>query len=186
MTLPIETARLQLRLGRPEDAPAIVQFYEVNRAHLGPWEPVRADEFYLPEYWAVRFTIDQKEFEVGASMRLLIVRREAPEVVIGTANFTSFIRGVAQMCNLGYSLGERFVGRGYMHEALEGAIGYAFEALNLHRIQANYMPHNERSAKVLAGLGFVIEGEARDYLKINGAWQDHVLTSLTNPKWREV
>ena len=78
-----------------------MQFYEENRTHLGPWEPVRSEEFHLPEYWAVRFTIDQKEFEVGASMRLLIVRREAPEVVIGTANFTSFIRGVAQMCNLG-------------------------------------------------------------------------------------
>ncbi|MBE9234176.1 30S ribosomal protein S5 alanine N-acetyltransferase, partial [Cuspidothrix issatschenkoi LEGE 03284] len=49
---------------------------------------------------------------------------------------------------------------------------------------ANYMPHNRRSAKVLKRLGFVVEGYATDYLMINGQWEDHILTSLTNPHWR--
>jgi ribosomal-protein-alanine N-acetyltransferase len=45
---------------------------------------------------------------------------------------------------------------------------------------ANYMPANERSGKLLKRLGFTVEGYARDYLFIAGAWQDHVLTSLAN------
>ena len=48
---------------------------------------------------------------------------------------------------------------------------------------ANYVPRNTRSAAVLERLGFTIEGEAKDYLYINGVWEDHVLTSLTNQDW---
>jgi ribosomal-protein-alanine N-acetyltransferase len=48
---------------------------------------------------------------------------------------------------------------------------------------ANYLPQNERSARVLKGLGFVVEGYAKDYLYIDGRWQDHVLTALTNERW---
>jgi ribosomal-protein-alanine N-acetyltransferase len=49
---------------------------------------------------------------------------------------------------------------------------------------ASYLPHNQRSGKLLKRLGFVVEGYARDYLLINGLWQDHILTSLTNPNWK--
>ena len=75
-------------------------------------------------------------------------------------------------------------GKGYMTEGLKSAIDYVFQELNLHRVMANYMPHNQRSGNVLKRLGFVVEGYARDYLLINGKWQDHILTSLTNPHWQ--
>jgi ribosomal-protein-alanine N-acetyltransferase len=58
-----------------------------------------------------------------------------------------------------------------------------FEQQKLHRIMANYMPSNKRSARLLQKLGFVIEGHAKKYLLINGQWEDHVLTSLTNENW---
>lgn len=67
-----------------------------------------------------------------------------------------------------------------MHEALQRTISYVFEELRLHRIHANYIPNNVRSGRLLARLGFAIEGYAKDYLFINDAWRDHVLTSLTN------
>ena len=72
-----------------------------------------------------------------------------------------------------------------MTAALQATIEYMFNELNIHRIMANYMPHNNASARVLEKLGFVIEGQARDYLRINGQWRDHILTSLTNHNWRE-
>lgn len=70
-----------------------------------------------------------------------------------------------------------------MSEAVGKAIQYMFEKQKLHRIMANYMPSNERSARLLRKLGFVIEGHAKKYLLINGQWEDHILTSLTNEKW---
>ena len=59
-----------------------------------------------------------------------------------------------------------------------------FEQYNLHRIMANYLPENLASGRVLEKLGFVREGIAKDYLRINGVWRDHVLTSLTNDQWQ--
>ena len=46
-------------------------------------------------------------------------------------------------------------------------------------MQANYIPENHRSARLLQRLGFRVEGLARNYLFINGAWRDHVLAALT-------
>ena len=65
-----------------------------------------------------------------------------------------------------------------MTEALRLGIRYMFDEMHLHRISANYMPHNTPSAAVLKRLGFTVEGYARDYLQIEGRWQDHILTSL--------
>jgi len=62
-------------------------------------------------------------------------------------------------------------------------IAHAFDVLRLHRIQANYVPDNVRSGRLLQRLGFRKEGFAADYLFINGAWRDHVLTALLNPRF---
>jgi len=72
-----------------------------------------------------------------------------------------------------------------MTEALGAAIAYAFGPLNLHRIQAAYRPENLRSGRVLERLGFVWEGLAPAYLRVNGQWADHVITALVNPNWKE-
>ena len=114
-------------------------------------------------------------------MRLVLFERHRPKgAVVGVCNFSNFVRGPFQACYLGYSLDHRFEGRGLMMEALRASTAYAFEQLRLHRIMANYIPTNERSGRLLRRLGFVPEGYARDYLLIDGRWQDHILTSLTN------
>ena len=68
-----------------------------------------------------------------------------------------------------------------MFEALSAAINYTFVTLGLHRVVANYIPNNKRSARLLARLGFEIEGRARKLLLINGEWRDHILTAKINP-----
>lgn len=85
---------------------------------------------------------------------------------------------------MGYALAENEQGQGYMTEALQVAVEYVFKELNMHRVMANYIPQNQRSGNVLMRLGFVVEGYAREYLLINGQWQDHTLTSLTNKDWQ--
>ena len=68
-----------------------------------------------------------------------------------------------------------------MAQALQAAIAHIFQCVGLHRIMVNYQPANVRSEALLQRLGFEREGLARRYLKINGHWADHVLTSLINP-----
>ena len=70
-----------------------------------------------------------------------------------------------------------------MSEAIRKGIEYMFKEQNIHRIMANYMPSNNRSAQLLQKLGFNIEGQAKKYLLINNQWEDHILTSLTNQEW---
>ena len=53
----------------------------------------------------------------------------------------------------------------------------------MHRIIAAYLPHNQRSGRLLERFDLVVEGYARDYLRIDGEWQDHILTSLINHNW---
>jgi ribosomal-protein-alanine N-acetyltransferase len=127
----------------------------------------------------------REEWSAGQSARFVFFRRgEEDGPVVGNASFTEIVRGPLLGCFLGYKLDEKAQGQGLMFEGLTAAIAWAFDELGLHRISANYRPTNERSGRVLRRLGFVVEGYARDYLFIDGAWRDHILTSLTNPKAR--
>lgn len=179
----LATDRLILRMGEPADARAILAYYLDNREHLEPYSPRMIAGFYTPEFWEKSTQLSIREFFAGGSVRFFLFSRDTKQVV-GSANFTQIFRGPFHACYLGYGLAEREQGKGLMTEALRVAIAYVFSELNLHRIMANYMPRNERSGHVLKRLGFTIEGYAKNYLQVNGRWEDHVLTSLTNDRWQ--
>ncbi|NDJ23900.1 GNAT family N-acetyltransferase [Nostoc sp. B(2019)] len=183
--LPIITSdRLLLRVPILEDIPQIIKYFTDNKTYLTPFYPRWADCFFTEKYWQYQIESSFREFINDQSLKLFIYTKKNPTVIIGTVNFSNFIRGAAHFCYVGYSLAEARQGKGYMTEALKAATQYVFQELNFHRIMANYMPHNRRSGNVLKRLGFVIEGYARDYLLINGKWEDHILTSLINPNWQ--
>ena len=178
----IVTKRLLLRLASQEDVSNILKYYTDNKAYLTPFYPAWSESFFTAKYWHSEVEVATREFIQGRSLRLLIFSQNE-STIIGIINFRNFIRGAAQFCTVGYSLAEKETSKGYMTEALQASINYVFEELKMHRIMANYMPHNQSSGNLLHRLGFVVEGYARDYLLINDRWQDHILTSLTNPKW---
>ncbi|HTA37744.1 MAG TPA: GNAT family N-acetyltransferase [Candidatus Acidoferrales bacterium] len=179
----IETARLSLFIPGPNDAARCVRFNRDNEAFLKPWEPpmnARSFEPIAIADWRSRAVTEAKA-GTGFSFALVARGVGSDSPILGWCNFTNVIRGIFQACFLGYKLDERSQGQGYMTEALGAAIDYLFSEQRLHRIQANYMPHNQKSAAVLRRLGFTVEGTARNYLFIGGQWRDHVLTSLVNP-----
>lgn len=181
--LQLRTERLLLAVVPPEQAAKYVTFYRENEAHFAPWDPPRWPGILDPAEWRGRLQTNADRFVARTSMNLgLFLGSDMTGPLIGQCNFNEVIRGAFESCILGYSLDYRHVGNGYMSEALRRAIAYAFDEFGLHRIAANYLPHNERSAAVLRRLGFAIEGRAQDYLYIDGAWREHVLTALTNPR----
>jgi [ribosomal protein S5]-alanine N-acetyltransferase len=104
--------------------------------------------------------------------------------VIGHLRLSQIARGPFHSAMLGYTIDAACEGRGLMSEALRAVIAEAFgPRLALHRIQANARIENRRSLALLERLGFVREGLARNYLYIDGAWRDHVMTALLNPAW---
>jgi ribosomal-protein-alanine N-acetyltransferase len=181
----IHTRRLALVVPDPSDAERMLRYATDNREHLAPWEPIRPESYFTLASWRRDLAMARPEFRQGISLRLILLDgTDLRGPVLGTANFRNIVRGVFQACHLGYSLDHRKQGQGLMREALEGAINYAFKEMNLHRIMANHMPANDRSARLLVSLGFQREGLAKDYLMIAGAWRDHILTSLVNPAWQ--
>ena len=105
------------------------------------------------------------------------------EAPIAVVNFTQIFRGSFQACYLGFKISHQYQGQGFMQEAIAAAMEYMFVEKGIHRIMANYMPSNTRSASLLSRLGFVKEGYAEGYLSINGRWQDHILTALNREQW---
>jgi ribosomal-protein-alanine N-acetyltransferase len=182
----LETPRLVVRPGVTGDASAIVRFFQENREHLTPWWPRWNEASFSEPFWERTVRSHQDDFRQDRAVRFFLFDKSEPGEIIGLANFNQIVRGVAHSCVLGYGLAKRKEGAGYMTEALTAAIRYIFEEENLHRIGANYIPRNERSGGVLKRLGFVQEGYAKEYLFINGRWEDHILTSLTNSRWRDV
>jgi ribosomal-protein-alanine N-acetyltransferase len=182
--LPIETERLLLRILEPEEPDLIVDYINENREHLAPWEPLRSENYYTDDsVWHQELKNRQNQFYTGQGVRLAIFFKHSPEgPVIGVCNFTDIMRGVFQSCFLGYSVHHRYQGQGIMFEALDAAVNFMFEHFKIHRIMANYIPRNDRSGKLLRKLGFTVEGYARDYLKIAGKWEDHILTAKINDR----
>jgi ribosomal-protein-alanine N-acetyltransferase len=179
----ISTPRLIVRMADYRDAAEIARYYTHNRAFLQPFEPTRPAEFFSEGFWRSQTEHNLIEFAHDHSLRLFVFEHPYPKTVIGVVNFSQIFREPFHACVLGYSLAEDRQGQGLMYEALSATIHYMFTERNFHRIMANYMPRNQRSGNLLKRLGFVVEGYARDYLQINGQWEDHILTSLTNPNW---
>lgn len=177
----IDTDRLVIRLPEMADVPEIIRYYGENRAHLQPFSPTFAPDFLDHATWVDQVRSRSREFALGESFRGFLLARSAPQRIVGNLNLTQVHRGAFLSCVLGYNLARDEQGKGYMHEAVAGAVRFAFETWKLHRVAANYMPVNTRSAEVLRRCGFQVEGHASAYLLINGRWEDHVLTAIINP-----
>jgi [ribosomal protein S5]-alanine N-acetyltransferase len=177
----IETQRLIIRLPEMEDVPEIIRYYGDNSTHLRPFSPTFAPDFLAEATWIEQVRVRSREFALGESFRGFLLVRSAPQKIVGNLNLTQVHRGAFQSCVLGYNLARDEQGKGYMTEAVAGAVAFVFDTWKLHRVAANYMPQNTRSAAVLRRCGFRVEGHASAYLLINGRWEDHVLTAITNP-----
>ena len=172
--LRIETERMTLRLPAHADWHAWSSLREESEAFLSPWEPSWADDhlsrraFTNRVYWASRAQSS------GTALPLFLIRREDNRLV-GAITLDNIRRGPAQSGTLGYWVGAPFARQGYMREAIQAVVHYAFRQLDLSRIEAACLPENAASRGVLESCGFKYEGVAQAYLQINGRWRNHVL-----------
>ena len=170
--------RVTVRLARLSDAEALLAFHSRNLEHLRRWSPPMPDDFLTIGYWRRWASSAKSLFDQDRSIRLVVLPRRGPTRLIGQVNVSHIQRGALCAGTVGYQIDVGLEGQGYMSEAMRLAIGYCFGPFGLHRLVATYIPTNARSAGLLRRLGFEIEGYARAYLFIDGAWRDHVLTAL--------
>jgi ribosomal-protein-alanine N-acetyltransferase len=181
----LTTQRLRVAHTQPGYETETVAFFARNREHFSRWDPPAPPDFYSVAFWERSVARSVEDFAGDRAVRFDLFDGTVPDSrrVIGRMGFSQIFRGPFQSCILGYQIDAAYEGKGLMHEALTAAIAYLFDVKDLHRIQANHLPENARSAALLARLGFVREGLAKDYLFIANAWRDHVLNALTNPRF---
>lgn len=169
-----------LRAPEARDFQDWAELREASRAFLTPWEPTWSnDELSRAsyKYRLRRYIEDARDDKAYA----LFVFRESDEALLGGVTLSNIRRGVAQTSSLGYWAGQAHAGQGYITAAVRAVLRYAWEDIDLHRVEAACQPDNFASRRVLEKAGFTHEGQARAYLRINGAWRDHLLFGIINP-----
>jgi ribosomal-protein-alanine N-acetyltransferase len=162
-----------------DDAPVLAALVAENRAFLAPWQPLRPDAYFTAEGQrrAVATSLEQQ----ASGLAVPLVIQDDVGAVVGTVTLQSIIRGAFQSCSVGYWIAESAQGRGLATSAVREAVDRAFDEFRLHRVQAETLPENRRSRRLLERLGFAEYGRAGSYLHIAGAWQDNVLYQLITP-----
>ena len=159
-------------------APLILDYYIRNREFLAPFESKRKAEFFSLSSIEILLKRAIKNEKDGTGVRFYITKDDK---VIGTIALNNIVRGYFHSCFLGYSLDKDYINKGYMTYCVNQITKYAFEELKLHRIEANVMPRNIASKRVLEKCGFTEEGYSKNYLYINGVWEDHIHMVKFNP-----
>ena len=155
-------------------AEQVLDYYKRNKVFLETFEPVRDESFFSLEYQKKALRREMLEYKEKTSFRFYIMQAKQPFQIIGVIGLNNVIWGAFCSSFLGYKLDKDFLNKGYMSMAVEMLTKYAFEELRLHRIEANVMPKNRASLRVLEKNHFTYEGTSRYYLNINGVWQDHI------------
>ena len=148
-----------------------------SRTFLTPWEPTWPADDLTRASFRRRLRRYMRDVRDDLAYPFFVFRAE-DDALVGGVTISNVHRGVQQSCTLRYWAGETFAGNGYTTAAVNAVVPFVFEELRMHRIQAACLVDNVRSQAVLRKCGFAEEGLARGYLRINGAWQDHVVFAL--------
>ena len=175
----LSTERLKLRFLEDTDAPALFQIFsnaEVMRFWAWPaWTEL--DQ-------ARQMVLDSQEGYRSGNALQFGIERHADQVLVGTCSLFHF-HAASRRAEIGYALGRPYWGSGYMHEALQALLGYAFQTLDLNRLEADIDPLNQASARTLERLSFQKEGHLRERWIVNGEISDTGWYGLLRREWQE-
>lgn len=182
LSLELETPRLCLRMPTEAMLPAISDYFLRNRLFLEPWTPRARAAFYSEAFQLQKLQQEREQIVQKRLFKLFVFEKtdlkstlaSKSQRAIGQISLSNIVWGGFRSCFLGYSVDATVNGQGIASEALTATRHFAFAQLKLHRLEANIMPRNQASIRVVEKLGFVCEGLSPKYLKINGVWEDHL------------
>jgi [ribosomal protein S5]-alanine N-acetyltransferase len=167
--------RVFIRGPAPSDRDEFIALMRESRSFHRPWATAPTDAERFAAYIA---DARRPDFEA-----MLVCRRE-DDAIVGFFNLSQIVRSSLQSAYLGYAVGKRYAGQGYMREGIKLVLRHAFLDLRLHRIEANIQPGNHASIALARGAGFRHEGFSPRYLKIGGRWRDHERWAILADDWR--
>ena len=143
-----------------------------SKAFLEPWEPAWSRDALTAAAFRRRVHRVDQEWRSGIGYGFFIFDGKTSNLV-GGITLANVRHGVVESANIGYWTGQGYARQGYMSEALQITLDFAFRKIKLHRVEAACLIENDASRRLLLKSGFQLEGRARQFLCINGRWQDH-------------
>lgn len=177
LTPTLQTERLRLRPFSDADADALFALhsnaYVFRFWDAPPWtDRARAE----------RFLATSRQMADDGTGARLAVDRLSDGAFLGWCSLTKW-NPTYRSASMGYCLGEAAWGLGYATEAGLAALRWAFETLDLNRVQAEVDTRNAASARVLEKLGFIREGTLREDCIVNGQVSDSWVFGLLRRDW---
>lgn len=185
MQMSYHTERLILKVLHPNDADKVLAFYENNKEHFEPWEPERDPNFYTLPYQRLSLSIEYNLMLQSKLLRYWVFLKDSPQTLIGSVNFYNIVKGSYYTCQLGYKFDSRYTGKGYALESIKAGMQILFSDYKIHRIEANIMPRNTPSVRLIEKLGFSYEGLSKASIHINNKWEDHARYAYINPDFED-
>jgi len=181
----LDGTTIHLRPPERADWAAWCELRSGSRLFLKPWEPSWAPDALTRAAYRRRLARHAADWRDGEAYSFFLIRNQDSRI-LGGIGLSNVRRGVAETGSVGYWMGEAFARQGYMTEAVSLVVGFAFEQLQLRRLEAACLPVNLPSRRLLERSGFRQEGYAKEYLCIDGVWQDHLLFALLrdSDRWR--
>ena len=176
----LESKRLILKTLNEKHAKIVLDYLSRNEKFFKPWGSEYPEGFFTAAFQKKSLRAIEQQERAGAQYRFFIFKKENENRIIGNISFSEVIKANFLCSFLGYKIDEHENNKGYATEAIARCVRYAFSELKLHRIEANIIPKNLASIRVVEKLGFVNEGLSKKYLKIDGEWQDHYHFALLN------
>ena len=180
MSIVLETKRLILTTANRKMTDDILSFHTRNKDHLLAWESRTTEEYYTRSYQRLIIRSERHRMRTMQGIDFWLIEKHS-NVLMGKVSVFGIMMGHFRGCTIGYKLDKDYVGFGYMQEALNEVIRFLFNELKLHRIEINILPRNQRSVNVVNNLGFSLECESKDFMEVNGVWENHLRFVRINP-----
>lgn len=171
---------LSLKLIEFRDSEKVFELTNKSRSYLREWLP------WLDSTTKLEDTIEfikgcLKGFAENKSLNSVILSKGE---IVGVASYNN-INWSNKTAYIGYWLGEEFQGNGIMTEAAKTLTDYAFNELNLNKVEIRAAVGNKKSRSVPERLNFVNEGVIRQAEWLYDHYVDHVVYGILEEEWNK-
>ena len=164
---------ITIKLLEEDDARELFDFEIKNRSFFEKTCLSRGDSYYhFNNFIGLLFELVDEQ---SLGMHYMYIIRNNENKIVGRVNLVDIVRGNFNKAELGYRIGEEYIGRGYAEKAVKLALDDAVKKYKLHRIEAGVSPDNIASQKVLLKNNFQMFGTYKKYILLNGKWSDSII-----------
>lgn len=173
MKLEYNLGRYSLKVLTSHNSIDVLDFYYRNRRDFEPYETDKPSSFYTEGFISRMLDAEMKGLLSMHFARFFLLDNKVPDYILGSLSFSHISKGSSPSANMGYKTDEYHRNEGLASLMIAAALEYIIPDLGLHRTECYIHPDNEASLHLMEKFGFIDEGIAHSYTRLNGVWQDH-------------